>query len=352
MTMKIDSADIQMASQRRAVEQRTTQETLRMWVGERRPDFEGNASGPLTLMPADTVRISGEARATAEAASARGPSLDADLVNELRYQLLIRMVEAMTGRKLRLLKVEDTQPQAQSVADVPDPRNTVRQAAGFGVEYEYHATRFEAEQTSFSAAGIVKTADGREIRFDLTLLMSREHLEQVDVSLRAGDAVRKQDPLVINFDGTAAQLTEGKFSFDLDADGTLDSISFVGSGSGFLVLDRNHDGKVNNGSELFGPATGNGFMELAAYDQDGNGWIDESDSIYRQLYVWTRDANGNDALGTLAERAVGAISLSHIGTRFDLRNADNRLDGQIRSSGIYLGEDRGVGTVQQIDLTV
>ena len=350
--MKIDSADIQMTSQRHAVEQRSTQKTLRMWVGERRPDFEGDAPAQRTVLPADTVRISGEARAAAEAASTKGLEPDADLINELRYQLLIRMVEAMTGRKVRLLKVEDTQPQAQSVANIPDPQSPARQTAGFGVEYEYHATRFEAEQTSFSAAGIVKTSDGREIRFDLTLLMSREHLEQVDVSLRAGDAVRKQDPLVINFGGTAAQLTEGKFGFDLDSDGTPDSISFVGSGSGFLVLDRNHDGKVNNGSELFGPATGNGFLELAAHDQDGNGWIDENDPIYRQLYIWTRDSNGNDRLSTLAEMAVGAISLSHIDTRFDLRNADNRFDGQIRSSGVYLREDGGVGTVQQIDLAV
>ena len=350
--MKIDSADIQMTNQRHAVEQRTTQETLRMWVGERRPDFEGDAPAQRTALPADTVRISGEARAAAEATSTMGPDLDADLINDLRFQLLIRMVEAMTGRKVRLLKVEDTQPQTPSAADIPDPQSTDRQAAGFGVEYEYHATRFEAEQTRFSAAGIVKTTDGREIRFDLTLLMSREHLEQVDLSLRAGDAVRKQDPLVINFDGTAAQLTEGKFSFDLDSDGKPDSISFVGSGSGFLVLDRNHDGKVNNGSELFGPATDNGFLELAAHDQEGNGWIDENDSIYRQLYIWTRDSNGNDHLGTLAEKAVGAISLSHIGTRFDLRNVDNRFDGQIRSSGIYLREDGGVGTVQQIDLAV
>lgn len=65
-------------------------------------------------------------------------------------------------------------------------------------------------------------------------------------------------------------LTEAKYNFDLDSDGREDLISFVRPGSGFLALDLNGDGRVNDGRELFGPATGDGFAELARYDQDGN----------------------------------------------------------------------------------
>ena len=61
------------------------------------------------------------------------------------------------------------------------------------------------------------------------------------------------------------------------SDGRKDNISFVQPGSGFLAVDKNNDGKINNGKELFGPNTGNGFDELAKYDSDGNQWIDESD---------------------------------------------------------------------------
>lgn len=108
------------------------------------------------------------------------------------------------------------------------------------------------------------------------------------------DKVKKVDPLIVNFSGTAAQLTDTKYQFDLNSDGRKDNISFVQPGSGFLAVDKNDDGKINNGKELFGPNAGNGFDELAKYDADGNQWIDESDPIFKQLKIWTKDAKGND----------------------------------------------------------
>lgn len=50
---------------------------------------------------------------------------------------------------------------------------------------------------------------------------------------------------------------------------------------------------VNNGSELFGPTNGNGFQELAEYDKDGNGWIDENDEIFGSLKIWAEDFRGD-----------------------------------------------------------
>jgi len=106
-------------------------------------------------------------------------------------------------------------------------------------------------------------------------------------------------------------------------------------------------------SELFGPASGNGFRELAALDQDGNGWIDENDSAYEQLHVWLKTAaTGDDRLLTLKEANVGAIALAHVGTDFDLKGAGNQTLGQVRSTSVYLGDDGRAGTVQQIDLAV
>ena len=169
--------------------------------------------------------------------------------------------------------------------------------------------------------------------------------------MRAGDAVRTTDPLVLNFAGTAAQLTDQRFAFDLDADGSAEQINFAGPGSGFLVFDRNANGKVDNGRELFGPTSGDGFQELAALDGDGNGWIDENDAAYGQLQVWSRDAAGNEGLQSLAEAGVGAIALARIATPFSVKTEANELLGQIRSSGIFLQEDGTAGTIQQIDLT-
>ncbi|GAO36182.1 hypothetical protein SCT_1584 [Sulfuricella sp. T08] len=358
--MKIESSNLLLSSQHSSIDKHTAKESLRMWVGDQRPDFEGRSRQRQNPAPAaDSVRLSAEALAAAHADTTKQVAAvdpEKDLENDPRYQLIILMVEALTGKKIKLTKLEDVQP-AVEPANIPDPNKAASQQqqqtrpAGFGIEYDRHETLYEAEQTSFSAQGVVKTADGKEISFDLQLSMSREHYEESNVSLRLGDA-KKKDPLVINFGGTAAQLTSTKFNFDLNADGSADQISFVAPGSGFLALDKNADGKINNGSELFGPASGNGFSELAAYDQDKNGWIDENDAVYQKLQIWTKDAGGKDTLSNLAQKNVGAIYLGNISTPFDIKNGQNQLDGQVKSSGVYLSEDGGAGTVQQIDLAV
>lgn len=220
------------------------------------------------------------------------------------------------------------------------------------MQYDQVETHSESEQTSFAAQGVIKTADGKEIQFDLQLSMARSFQSQDSLSVQAGDAPRTKDPLVINFDGTAAELTSTKFSFDLNSDGTQDQMSFVGPGSGFLALDLNGNGKIDNGSELFGAKSGNGFADLAKYDGDGNHWIDENDAVFSKLLVWSKDAQGQDQLQTLAQRNVGALYLGSVATPFSAKDAENQLQGQVRSSGVYLQENGAVGTLQQVDLAV
>ena len=149
--------------------------------------------------------------------------------------------------------------------------------------------------------------------------------------------------------GSAEQLSNQKFSFDLDADSDREDISFV-QGGGFLAFDRNGDGKINNGKELFGPVSGNGFAELKALDEDGNNWIDEKDAVYRQLAIWTKDNEGKDVLSSLKQSNVGAIHLGNVSSPFDIKDSQNNLQAQVRASGIWLSENGQVGSMQQIDL--
>jgi hypothetical protein len=179
--------------------------------------------------------------------------------------------------------------------------------------------------------------------------MRRQFLSETRTEMRIGEL---QDPLVINFAGTAAELTERTFAFDLDSDGETEQIHFVGPNSGFLAPDANGNGSVDDGTELFGPNTGNGFAELSMYDEDGNNFIDEGDSIYAGLRIWQKDAAGDDHLIALGQAGVGAIYLGSVATPFQVKDDDNQLQGIVRSSGIYLKEDGGAGTVQQLDLVV
>ncbi len=120
----------------------------------------------------------------------------------------------------------------------------------------------EYEGTTFATTGIVKTQDGRSIDFNMELTMSRSFVSQID-TLEVQDYI-KTDPLVINLDTDIATVSDQKFYFDLDSDGKKEKISFAGEGSGFLALDKNGDGKINDGSELFGTKSGDGFRDLAA----------------------------------------------------------------------------------------
>lgn len=207
----------------------------------------------------------------------------------------------------------------------------------------------EQECTSFSTVGTVRTSDGREINFNVNVGMSREFEQYYRSDLQLA-TFTMCDPLVINLDTDVAGLSDQTFYFDIDADGELDEVSQLGGGSGYLALDKNGDGVINDGSELFGTASGNGFADLAEYDEDGNGWIDENDAIWSKLKIWVKDENGNDVLYRLADKGVGAICLQNVSTDFTLKGDEGRTQGAVRNTGIFLYENGNVGTVQHVDV--
>lgn len=218
--------------------------------------------------------------------------------------------------------------------------------AGFVTNSYYH---MEQERTSFSTTGVVKTADGRELSFNLECSMSRRFEEYYEETYSTG--IKYCDPLVINLDTDVASVSDQKFYFDLDQDGTAEEISSLASGSGFLALDLNGDGVINDGGELFGTKSGDGFADLARYDADGNGWIDEADEIWNKLQIWTRDEAGNDILYHLSDLGVGAIGLGSVSTEFSLNAVqDNQTNALIRRTGIFLYENGTVSTVQHLDM--
>lgn len=207
----------------------------------------------------------------------------------------------------------------------------------------------ESESASFSTTGTVKTSDGREINFNVNVGMSREFQEYYREDLELA-TFTFCDPLVINLDTDVAQLEDQTFYFDIDGDGEKDEVSRLGAGSGYLALDKNGDGVINDGKELFGTESGNGFADLAKYDEDGNGWIDENDAIWEKLKIWTKDENGRDVLYTLAEKGVGAICLQNTSTEFTQKGTAGQTLGAVRNTGVFLYENGNVGTVQHVDV--
>lgn len=208
----------------------------------------------------------------------------------------------------------------------------------------------ESESTTFESTGCAITADGREINFDVSFTMSRSFAAEYASSEFMQYEQVLTDPLVIQLDSNPVSLSDQHFYFDLDCDGSKEEISSLGAGGAFLAYDKNNDGIINDGSELFGTKSGNGFFDLAQYDSDSNGWIDEADEIYDKLKVWYKDENGNDKLLNLKEADIGAIYLGSEKTQFSLNDKDNNVNGLMRRSGIFLRESGTSGTISQIDL--
>ncbi|MDP3229081.1 MAG: hypothetical protein Q8N13_14005 [Acidovorax sp.] len=350
--MRIESSALQMQAQHAATRVHTQSSRLEMWVGVR-----PNNAPPRPPPPTPAVQISSAARLAEAAAQSIESSPERNRDEGLTPQLaMIRdLIERLTGVLVRVYTgTEATAPPPNDLPRQPEAAGTSSAApprAGFGLIYEQREVIEETERTQFAAAGTVRTADGREIAFTLQLDMQRYYRQESSVSLRLGDAT-VVDPLVINFDGTAAQLQNLRFAFDLDGDGQTENVPLLAGNRGYLALDINQNQRIDNGLELFGPGTGNGFAELARHDSDHNGWIDESDPIYQQLRVWTPTGDGTGSLQTLAELGVGAVQLSSVASPFALRAADNSSLGAVLSTSVYLREDGGVGTVQQMDLSV
>jgi hypothetical protein len=363
--MKIADSAIQLYSTHVSAEQHQKRESLTVWQqGQERKTVTDNEGRGRELrlhhksMSQQSSRVSISAaamKAQPVKAVAEPVSEEDEVMTDLNMRILKAMFVRITGQQFQLNSPENVAvpvvaSEAVTTETAPAEASVPAEQAlqGSGLIYDYYESHQEYESTSFGAEGKIVTEDGQEIDFSVQMNMSRSFFTQQSINIREGDALK--DPLVINFGGQAAELTQTKFTFDIDSDGRDDQISFVGSNSGFLALDKNGDNTINNGSELFGAQSGNGFSELAAFDLDGNNWIDENDAIYSGLRIWSKDAEGNDTLAALGQQGIGAIYLGHISTPFAIKDTENTLQGQVRSSGIYVNENGTVGTIQQVDL--
>lgn len=202
----------------------------------------------------------------------------------------------------------------------------------------------EYESTAVSAHGSVSTADGREIDFSCCIHLQRSEERTL---LASQEEIVLSDPLMLNFDGAACALSGQRFAFDLKGEGCLVEMPGAAAGSAYLVFDRNGNGRADDGTELFGVRSGDGFADLARLDADGNGWVDEGDAAFGQLAVWQ-----GEHWQRLAEAGVGALSTGKVDSPFTLKDGTEGLLGQIRASGVYLRENGTAGFMQQVDVSL
>jgi len=354
--MIISNAWIGMAAQRDYREEHKVTEVIEIWLDQppNEPTFAEHIAPPEPEV--DLSRV-GSLLAMYRTKETLDLTPHMDSRSRLNLMILESLYKSITGNELKVTTPDEMRTKIKAkmesldVETTPPARvTTTRANTGPGVVYQRHERYQEQETLKFQAVGVVRTADGREIDFSVAMNMSREFVQESNLDLQVGS--KKIDPLVINFDGQGAALSQTRFEFDLDNNGTAEQIAQLRPGSGYLALDKNGDGTINNGGELFGPSSGRGFAELAVYDEDGNNFIDEADSIYHQLRIWMINEDGSAQLAALGDKNIGAIFLGHVSSPFQLKDEGNNSLGDVVNSGIYLTEDGKAGVIQEINLSV
>ena len=346
---------------RRSRAQRPLANALVEREGGRAPLANGPTPPRISKSAASPVASSSPERAAEELSACAQeeaiPSItgDAELDGELLVFALV--IARMTGRSVYISRLgAQLSEQMSAAADRCihlQPHASDGQAdltldqEPLSFRYEEESEWSEHEELEFSAAGTVCLADGRQINLELEMNLERSYLSE---ELRVVESRPLKDPLIFDLGATAAQFTGEHVRFDIDADGHLDLLPTLDESGAFLTLDQNGDGEINDGGELIGAISGDGFQELRALDEDENGWLDEGDEVFERLSLWRWSADGEAQILGLAEVGVGAIYLGAIDASFEHRNQAQERVAQQRAASLYLKNSGEAGSIRQVDV--
>ncbi|WP_322110970.1 calcium-binding protein [Steroidobacter gossypii] len=174
---------------------------------------------------------------------------------------------------------------------------------------------------------------------DLSInLRTEEEDEDEEETPDTDEAEHRTSPIVLDLDGDGIETLQlGASYFDLDGDGLSERTGWVSPDDGLLVHDRDGNGVISSGAELFGnnsvlsngQRAEHGFQALAEYDSNGDGVVDVQDAAYASLQVW-RDFNGNGVsdvgeLQSLADAGVLSIGTGYnVSTHVDANGHEHR----------------------------
>lgn len=263
--------------------------------------------------------------------------------------ILEMILESFLGgnKKLSMANLKDIKcPEEEPAFDAK--KMLIKNKISIERSYEYS----RSDSIEFNTQATIKTKDNKDINIDLDLSYSREFYEKHSEKL-VFEETHFLDPLVIQYDCEASSfdsLSDSMcFNFDINSDGNEKELPLLKDGNGFLVLDKNANGTIDDGSELFGPSTNDGFGELSQYDSDGNNWIDENDSIFKDLRVWTKNESGDDSLIALGQTGIGALYLGDVSADMAYNKSAKESLAHLKSNSIFLRENGTAGIISSFD---
>ena len=178
-----------------------------------------------------------------------------------------------------------------------------------------------------------------------------------DPSAVYANAEKTLSPLVLDLDGDGIEtlsLEEGTY-FDHDTNGLAEKTGWVAADDGLLVRDRNQDGVINDGAELFGSNTvlqdgslaANAYEALAALDDNSDGVIDSLDSTFSELRVW-QDSNGDGVSQQNELLKLGEVEIRSLNTGYQTTSVSDGKGNVIKQTSQATKEDDS--TIQSADV--
>ncbi len=221
------------------------------------------------------------------------------------------------GDKIAELKQAMTQPHGEGGGAANNESARGVSASEISAAYQNGAQSVHLHaQASLNAqahlAAEVTLADGTKVSVQADLQVSM----QAEVDLRRRGENQQADPLALDIDRDGKiSLTDVEHgaAFDINGDGRIERSAFVSGQDVFLAMDRNGDGQINSGKELFGDQNGaaNGFIELVKLDENGDGVINEKDSAFGALKGVKLGSDGLLVCSSLADLGVDEIALAY-----------------------------------------
>ena len=164
------------------------------------------------------------------------------------------------------------------------------------------------------------------------------------------------DPIILDLDGDGFNIEnkENGTHFDLDNNGFAEKINWT-SKDGFLCLDLNGNGIIDNGGELFGDSTlladgtkaKNGFEALAQYDSNGDSVIDKNDEIFESLRIWV-DADGSGTSSEGEMKTLSELGISGIKLNYTVLNGETGTEAVLGNMATFIREDGTEGSAAEL----
>ncbi len=223
--------------------------------------------------------------------------------------------------------------------------NPLQEAMQRGFSFE-----LEVRQSSRTEATITQL---RENGFSaVQVAATQEQTVRIRVTVGGANQQQRSDPVVLDLNG------DGKISltnqqqgqdFDITGDGRTERTAFVAGGDAFLALDRNNDGRITSGRELFSDQWGarNGMSELARFDVNRDGFISQQDPIFKQLVAFF-DANRDGIIDPDEHKPISQLGIQRLQLEYkpvEVIRDDGNIISAIGKMLMENGEEREIADV-------